>query len=101
MAIKETLREIVAEPAKSPETLLAVLPFDNLSSDAEMQFFSDGVSEDILGRIQRGSKLKVIGRTSSFQFRGADKPRAAQSLKATHAVDGSIRRGGNKVRIVS
>jgi len=101
VAIKETLREIEAEPAKPPETLLAVLPFDNLSSDAEMQFFSDGVSEDILGRIQRGSKLKVIGRTSSFQFRGADKPRAAQALKATHVVDGSIRRGGNKVRIAA
>jgi TolB-like protein len=99
--IKETLREIVSEPPKPPETLLAVLPFDNLSSDAEMQFFSDGVSEDILGRIQRGSKLKVIGRTSSFQFRGADKPRAAQSLKATHVLDGSIRRGGSKVRIAA
>jgi TolB-like protein len=101
VAIKETLREIVAEPAKPSETLLAVLPFDNLSSDAEMQFFSDGVSEDILGRIQRGSKLKVIGRTSSFQFRGADKPKAAQSLKATHVLDGSIRRGGSKVRIAA
>jgi len=99
--VRETLREIVAEPTKPPETLLAVLPFDNLSSDAEMQFFSDGVSEDILGRIMRGSKMKVISRTSSFQFRGPDKPKAAAALKATHVVDGSIRRAGGKVRIAA
>ncbi|MFM9864367.1 MAG: adenylate/guanylate cyclase domain-containing protein [Micropepsaceae bacterium] len=86
---------------KANEPLLAVLPFENLSSDTEMQFFSDGVSEDILGRIQRGSKLKVIGRTSSFQFRGAEKAKAAAALKATHVLDGSIRRGGNKVRITA
>ncbi len=99
--VKETLREIIAEPPKPAETLLAVLPFDNLSSDAEMQFFSDGVSEDILGRIIRGSKLKAISRTSSFQFRGVDKPKAAAALKATHVVDGSIRRAGGKVRIAA
>ena len=101
LVVRETLREIIAEPANPPETLLAVLPFDNLSSDAEMQFFSDGVSEDILGRIMRGSKLKVISRTSSFQFRGADKPKAAAALNATHVVDGSIRRAGGKVRIAA
>jgi TolB-like protein len=101
VTLNETLRKIVAEPHMPAETLLAVLPFDNVSSDAEMQFFSDGVSEDILGRIQRGSKLKVISRTSSFQFRGLDKPKAATALKATHIVDGSIRRAGGKVRIAA
>jgi TolB-like protein len=99
--VMPTLAQIVTEPEKPPETMLAVLPFDNLSSDAEMQFFSDGVSEDILGLIQRGSKLKVISRTSSFQFRGLDKPKAATALKATHIVDGSIRRAGGKVRIAA
>ncbi len=91
----------VAAKAEPAETLLAVLPFDNLSSDAEMEFFSDGVSDDILGRIMRGSKLRVIGRTSSFQFRGSDKPRAAAALSASHVLDGSIRRSGNKVRIAA
>ena len=88
-------------PSTSSETLLAVLPFDNLSSDPDMGFFSDGVSEDILSRIARGSKLKVIGRTSSFQFRGPDKPKAASALSATHILDGSIRRAGAKVRIAA
>lgn len=96
-----TMAQIIAEPAKPVETLLAVLPFENLSSDAEMQFFSDGVSEDILGRIIRGSKLKAISRTSSFQFRGADKAKAAAALNATHIVDGSIRRASGKVRIAA
>ncbi|MBU6165581.1 MAG: hypothetical protein KGQ52_05565, partial [Alphaproteobacteria bacterium] len=95
------LATVAAHAGPARETLLAVLAFDNLSSDAEMQYFSDGVSEDILGRIQRGSKLKVIGRTSSFQFRGADKAKAAAALKATHVLDGSIRRGGAKVRITA
>jgi hypothetical protein len=49
---------------------VAVLPFDNLSTDPEMEFFSDGVSEEIIQRLSRGANLKVIGRTSSFQFRG-------------------------------
>lgn len=86
---------------RASETLLAVLPFDNLSSDAEMEFFSDGVSEDILARISRGSKLRVIGRTSSFQFRGGDKPKAAAALGASHVLDGSIRRAGSRVRIAA
>lgn len=84
-------------PAKA--TQLVVLPFDNLSSDADMLFFSDGVSDDILGRLMRGSKLKIIGRTSSFQFRGADKAKAATALNATHVLDGSVRRAGTRVRI--
>ena len=85
----------------APYAAFAVLPFDNLSADAEMAFFSDGVSEDILGRLSRGSKLKVIGKTSSFQFRSPDKPKAAATLKATHVLDGSIRRAGGKVRIAA
>jgi len=93
-------RTIVSEP-ELDRTLLAVLPFDNLSSDAEMAFFSDGVSEDILARISRGSKIPVIGRLSSFQFRGDQKSKATAALGATHILDGSIRRAGNRVRIAA
>jgi TolB-like protein len=96
-----SLAKIASKSEPTAETLLAVLPFDNLSSDSEMEFFSDGVSDDILGRILKGSKIRVIGRTSSFQFRGADKPRAAAALGASHVLDGSIRRAGNKVRIAA
>ena len=93
----------VAPPAKSREPLLAVLPFDNLSDDREMQFFSDGVSEEIIQRLSRGAGMKVIGRTSSFQFRGADKAarKVANELDCTHILDGSIRRAGGRVRIAA
>jgi TolB-like protein len=92
---------VVAAPSRSREPLLAVLPFDNLSDDREMQFFSDGVSEEIIQRLSRGARMKVIGRTSSFQFRGADKTarRLSDELKCTHILDGSIRRAGGRVRI--
>ena len=88
----------VAQPA---EPLLAVLAFDNLSGDPEMVYFSDGVSEEIQQTVARGADLKVIGRTSSFQFRGADKAAAhvGAKLGATHVLDGSVRRSGSRVRI--
>jgi TolB-like protein/class 3 adenylate cyclase len=93
---------IVASPETQTvptEPVLAVLAFDNLSSDPEMQFFSDGVSEEIIQRLTRGAMLKVIGRTSSFQFRGERKAEAAQSLHCSHVLDGSIRRAAGRVRI--
>jgi TolB-like protein len=83
----------------SDEPLLAVLAFDNLSTDPEMQFFSDGVSEDIIQRLSRGANLKVIGRTSSFQFRGERKGEAAAALNCSHVLDGSIRRTADRVRV--
>jgi adenylate cyclase len=92
-----------APAAAGVEPLLAVLAFDNLSGDAGMAWFSDGVSEEILQTVARSAELKVIGRGSSFQFRGAEKAaaRVAATLKATHVLDGSVRRGGTTVRIVA
>ncbi|MEQ1864658.1 MAG: hypothetical protein ABL996_08385 [Micropepsaceae bacterium] len=91
---------IVAQP-KSAEHVLAVLPFDNLSNDPDMQFFSDGVSEEILHTIARAKGLRVIGKGSSFQFRGSDKTarRVLGELHATHMLDGSVRRAGDQLRI--
>jgi len=86
-------------PAAATEPVLAVLAFDNLSSDPEMQFFSDGVSEEIIRRLARGARLKVIGRTSSFQFRGERKAEAAESLRCSHLLDGTIRRAAGRVRV--
>ena len=84
-----------------PERLLAVLPFDNLSNDPDFDYFADGVSEEILQSIARGSSIRVIGRTSSFQYRGQDKtiPRIARDLGATHILDGSVRRSGTLLRV--
>src|SRR5262249_30668366 len=79
---------IAVNTAAAREPLLVVLPFDNLSNDPEMQFFSDGITEEILHAITRGSQLNVIGRTSAFHFRGERKAEAARTLKATHVLDG-------------
>ena len=81
------------------EIVLAVLPFDNLSSDPETQYFSDGISEEIIQRLSRGADLKLIGRTSSFQFRDERKAEAAEALNCSHVLDGSIRRAEARVRI--
>ena len=83
------------------EPLLAVLAFENLCEDSNMTWFSDGVSEEIQQTIARTTKLRVIGRSSSFQFRGAAKAagQVATTLNATHILDGSVRRSGAKVRI--
>jgi TolB-like protein len=99
--------ETAAPPAirarSTAERLLAVLAFDNLSGDPEMAYFSDGVSEEIQQTVAQGSDLKVVARSSSFQFRGADKAvrRVAADLKATHLLDGSVRRSGARVRITA
>src|SRR6202050_738302 len=81
--------------------LLAVLAFDNLSGDPEMSYFSDGVSQEILDTVARGSDLKVLARSRSFPFRGREKAvrRVAADLRATHLLDGSVRRSGARVRI--
>ena len=93
---------LLARTATDPkEHLLAVLPFDNLSSDKELDYFCDGVSEEIQRTVSDGSALKVVARSSSFQFRGAakDAAKVAAALGTSHLLDGSVRRGGERVRI--
>ena len=93
----------IARPAPARarvEALVAVLPFENLSGEAEMGHFSDGVSEEILQAVAH-TALKVIGRAASFQFRGDLKVvrHVAEQLRATHVLDGSVRRSGLRVRV--
>jgi len=88
-------------PAPAGEPLLAVLAFNNVSGDPKLDYFSDGLSEEILETVLRTSQLRVIARSSSFSFRGPDKAasRVAAALKVTHLLDGSVRRSGERVRI--
>ncbi len=85
--------------ARRAEPVLAVLPFDNDSDDAGMEYFSDGVADEIILTLMRQSSLRVIGRTSAFQFRGEKKTDAAAVLKASHVLDGAVRRQGEKLRV--
>ena len=93
------IAQVETDVRATNDIVLAVLPFDNLSTDPEMQFFSDGVSEEIIQRLSRGANMKLIGRTSSFQFRDERKAQAAQTLNCSHVLDGSIRRAADHVRI--
>ena len=92
---------IARRQSTSTERLLAVLAFDNLSSDPEMGFFSDGVADEIQQTLARSPGVKVLARSSTFQFRGAQKAvrNVADQLNATHLLDGSVRRAGERVRI--
>ena len=78
---------------------IAVLPFVNLSSDAEQEYFSDGIAEQVLDLLSGVSGLRVIARTSSFSFKGknADVSEIAQRLNVSHVLQGSVRRAGNRV----
>jgi TolB-like protein len=93
----------LASAAPDPGPLLAVLAFDNLSADKEMEFFSDGVAEEIQHSLARSKGLRLIARSSAFQFRGTAKAvrNVADQLGVSHLLDGSVRRSGERVRIAA
>jgi TolB-like protein len=82
---------------------IAVLPFANLSSDPEQEFFSDGITEEITAALAKVSALVVIGRTSAFEYKGQNKDlrMIGQALGTTHLIEGSVRKAGNRVRITA
>jgi len=94
-----------SKPLSTPsiEPVLAVLAFENQSGDPDFLYFSDGISEEILHAVSQTTPLKIIARSSSFQLRGAEKSAAnvADRLGATHLLDGSVRRKGERVRITA
>jgi serine/threonine-protein kinase len=82
---------------------IAVLPFVNLSSDREQEYFSDGIAEEILNALAQVDGLRVIGRTSSFAMKGKneDLRTIGQKLNAAHLLEGSVRKAGTRVRITA
>ena len=91
------------EVAESKPPTIAVMPFKNMSNDAEQEYFADGVTEDIIANLASWKSFPVIARNSSFSFKGQElnSSELAQRLGADYIVEGSIRKGGNKVRIVA
>jgi adenylate cyclase len=82
---------------------ICVLPFANMSGDAEQEFFSDGISEDIITDLSKVSALWVAARNTSFTFKGksVDVPQVARQLKVSHVLEGSVRKAGGRVRITA
>ena len=82
---------------------VAVLPFVNLSHDPEQEYFSDGITEDLITELSRFRELTVVSRSSSFVFKGQAVPvaEAANKLGVRYIVEGSIQKAGNRVRITA
>jgi adenylate cyclase len=94
-----------AEPrtATRQRVSICVLPFANMSGDSEQEYFSDGISEDIITDLSKVSALWVAARNTSFTFKGkhVDAPQVARQLKVSHLLEGSVRKAGGRVRITA
>jgi TolB-like protein len=82
---------------------IAILPFTNMSDDPEQEYFSDGITEDILNQLAKSTAMTVRPRSSSFRFKGSkeDPQSIGAQLKVTHLVEGSVRKAGQRVRITT
>jgi TolB-like protein/Tfp pilus assembly protein PilF len=82
---------------------IAVLPFVNMSSDPEQEFFSDGISEEVLNLLAKVPELRVTSRSSAFSFKGQklEIPEIARRLHVAHVLEGSVRKSGNQVRVTA
>jgi adenylate cyclase len=92
-----------AEDDKPGEASIAVLPFVNMSGNPENEYFSDGLSEELLNLLARLQSLRICSRTSSFALKGKDldMPSIAKQLGVRNVLEGSVRRSGDRVRITA
>ena len=82
---------------------ICVLPFANMSGDPEQEYFSDGISEDVITDLSKVSALAVVSRNSAFMYKGklVDVPKVARELKVQYVLEGSVRKSGGRVRITA
>jgi adenylate cyclase len=93
----------VAAAEKRPAVGICVLPFANMSGDPEQDYFSDGITEDIITDLSKVSALTIVSRNTAFSFKGKaiELAQVARQTKATHVLEGSVRKSGNRVRITA
>jgi class 3 adenylate cyclase/TolB-like protein len=99
----ETQTNPTASAAQVPERSVAVLPFADLSPDADQGWLADGLTEETSNSLTQLRELRVAGRTSSFQFKGAERNfgEIAEMLRVANVVDGSVRRSGTDLRVTA
>src|SRR6188768_3796257 len=94
-----------SSPAFATDASIAVLPFVNMSSDKEQEYFADGISEELLNLLAQVPELRVIARTSSFSFKGKGKgveiAEIARRLNVANVLEGSVRKSGDTLRITA
>ena len=109
-AIGKTASTSSTAPAAAPtakarehKASVCVLPFVNMSGDPEQEYFSDGITEDIITDLSKVSALSVVARNTAFTFKGRslDVKEVAQSLGVSHVIEGSVRKAGSRVRITA
>jgi TolB-like protein len=100
--VSETV--VVAHDDAAPsDASVAVLPFADMSAAGDQEYFSDGLTEEILNLLVRANELEVVSRTSSFQFKDTTLgiPEIAAELNVRHVVEGSVRKAGNTIRVTA
>ncbi len=115
LKVVDSLAELFGAPAHAPTPVahaarpparqhsICVLPFANMSGDPEQEYFSDGISEDIITDLSKVSALAVVSRNSAFRYKGqhVDLPKVARELGVSHVLEGSVRKAGGRVRITA
>jgi len=107
--ITATMQTVAGQGVVAPQAVtgsaesIAVLPFVNMSDDASNEYFSDGISEELLNLLTKIPKLRVIARTSSFAYKNTDVKisEVARELDVEHVLEGSVRKAGDQVRITA
>ena len=101
--VKSAATAAKTEFASADRPSIAVLPFANMSGDPEQEYFADGISEDIITGLSKLRWFFVIARNSSFTYKGkaVDVKRVARELGVRYVLEGSVRKGGNRVRITA
>jgi len=100
----EAFEALTGERLELPDKpSLAVLPFENMSGDAEQEYFADGIAEDILTTLSKISDMVVMARNSTFAYKGqaVDIRQVGRDLGVRYVLEGSVRKGGNRVRITA
>ncbi|MGJ5819810.1 hypothetical protein [Paludibaculum fermentans] len=94
---------IKAAPATDGRSRIAVLPFVNMSADVENEYFSDGLTEELINRLACVPELQVVARTSAFRFKGLneDLREVGAKLNVTTVLEGSVRKAGNQLRVTA
>src|SRR5215467_6789940 len=102
-ASKSAMPAGASVPSPAPRVAICVLPFANMSGDQEQEYFSDGITEDIITDLSKVSALAVVSRNSAFVYKGknVDVTKVAQELKVGHVLEGSVRKAGGRVRITA
>jgi TolB-like protein/tRNA A-37 threonylcarbamoyl transferase component Bud32 len=101
--LRTALEQLSTSKPAEQKPSIAVLPFANMSRDADDEYFSDGLAEEIINALVKVPGLKVIARTSAFSFKGQniDIRKIAEMLGVTTVLEGSVRRSGNRIRVTA